>query len=201
MNYIYDIILNFNRFYCDFYEWDISDNITNINKIKLLKVSDKDYMNIKKNNIIFNNNIFKNKLTNYNNNYIFLITNEEEAMGVMINKKGKLIGRSSLLFEEEEEVIEMSYCLSETNIKYIKNKKKKAKIISRKERDKLSFLNNFINKLDEYNDKDLLKYLYFDCFEKEAKLDINIKQILLEEINKNYNLNNTYESIKLLNIK
>ena len=201
MNYIYDIILNFNRFYYDFYEWKISYNIININTIKLLKVNDKDYLDIKKNNIIFDNSIFKNKLTKYNSNYIFLVTNEEEAMGIMINDKGKLIGRSSLIFEEEEEVIEVSYSLGVTNIIYKKNEKKKSKIISRIERTKLAVLNNFIKKLDINNDKDILRYLYFDCFEKEAEYNINIKEILLKEINDNYNLNNIYESIKLLNIK
>ena len=43
MNYIYDIVLNFNKLYYDFYEWKESDNLLNFRKIPLFKIDDKDY--------------------------------------------------------------------------------------------------------------------------------------------------------------
>ena len=51
MNYIYDILLNFNDIYYDFYEWNISDNIEHIRKIPLFKISIKDMITIKNNYI------------------------------------------------------------------------------------------------------------------------------------------------------
>ena len=51
MNYIYDIVLNFQDNYYNFFEWNREDKIKNIIKIPLYRVSDKD-INILKNNII-----------------------------------------------------------------------------------------------------------------------------------------------------
>ena len=39
MNYIYDIYLNFNKTYYDFYEWNNNDKVMHIKKIPLFKVS------------------------------------------------------------------------------------------------------------------------------------------------------------------
>ena len=38
MTYIYDIVLNFNNDFYEFYEWDKNDNLTLIKKIPLIKV-------------------------------------------------------------------------------------------------------------------------------------------------------------------
>ena len=35
MNYIYDIVLNFNKEYYNFFEWNKRDNIVNVKKIPL----------------------------------------------------------------------------------------------------------------------------------------------------------------------
>ena len=44
MIYIYDIILNFNSVFYEFYEWDSKDNLTFIRKIPLVKV-DTNFIN------------------------------------------------------------------------------------------------------------------------------------------------------------
>ena len=38
MTYIYDIVLNFNNDFYEFYEWEKNDNLTLIKKIPLIKV-------------------------------------------------------------------------------------------------------------------------------------------------------------------
>ena len=38
MNYIYDIVLNFNKEYYNFFEWNKRDNIVNVKKIPLIFV-------------------------------------------------------------------------------------------------------------------------------------------------------------------
>ena len=47
MNYIYDIVLNFNKEYYSFYEWNRKDNIINVKKIPLFLV-DNECFNIMK---------------------------------------------------------------------------------------------------------------------------------------------------------
>ena len=42
MKYIYDIELNFNNKYYEFYEWEKKDNITHINKIPYYKITNRD---------------------------------------------------------------------------------------------------------------------------------------------------------------
>ena len=39
MNYIYDVLANFNDCFYDFYDWNDSDNIIHIKKLPILKVS------------------------------------------------------------------------------------------------------------------------------------------------------------------
>ena len=72
MNYIYDIVLNFQDNYYNFFEWNREDKIKNIIKIPLYRVSDKD-INILKNNIIKVSKEFINKIKIDNKNYKKLI--------------------------------------------------------------------------------------------------------------------------------
>ena len=52
MNYIYDIILNFQERIYDFYEWNKTDVITHIRKIPVFKISSKDLYNIENYNVL-----------------------------------------------------------------------------------------------------------------------------------------------------
>ena len=54
MEYIYDIVLNFQKTYYDFYEWNRADKIINIKKIPIYKIDVNDYLNIKKNEVTIN---------------------------------------------------------------------------------------------------------------------------------------------------
>ena len=47
MNFIYDIVLNFNKEYYYFFEWSKNDNIVNVKKIPLFLVSKETYNNMK----------------------------------------------------------------------------------------------------------------------------------------------------------
>ena len=47
MNFIYDIVLNFNKEYYNFFEWNKKDNIINIKKIPLFMVSNNIFNNMK----------------------------------------------------------------------------------------------------------------------------------------------------------
>ena len=111
MNYIYYVVLNFNKHYCEFFEWKKTDKIMNVKKIPTFKVSCDDLRDLKFNEIklnkkfidkIFQLTLFYNKKDNYD--YMCLVSSCNEAIGLMFDKEGNIIKRSSLVFDEEEEV-------------------------------------------------------------------------------------------------
>ena len=204
MNYIYDIILNFNEEFYDFYEWKSNDNVINVRKIPVLKVDENTYVSLRNNKIQVSMETIdslKKNFSLYNEkiegNIICLITNGMSAFGVMFNNNGYLIKRSSMLFDEEEEVIDESENIKEVKIDFIKNEKQKSNNISRIVKEKQKFIKDYISSLD---DELTLKYIYYDYFEKEENKN-NIKEILLSEINSEWNskLSKLYDLTKLLN--
>lgn len=204
MNYIYDIILNFNEEFYDFYEWKSNDNVINVRKIPVLKVDENTYISLKNNKVQVSMETIdslKKNFSLYNEkiegNIICLITNGMSAFGVMFNNNGYLIKRSGMLFDEEEEVIDESENIKEVKIDFIKNEKQKSNNISRIVKEKQKFIKDYISSLD---DELTLKYIYYDYFEKEENKN-NIKEILLSEINSEWNskLSKLYDLTKLLN--
>jgi len=100
MNFIYDIVLNFNKDYYDFFEWNKKDTIINIKKIPLFLV-DNDTFNTMKFNKVVVSNIFietiKDKTFTYSRSKIgpsCLISNGKEVIGVLFNDKGILLKKS-----------------------------------------------------------------------------------------------------------
>lgn len=204
MNYIYDIILNFNEKFYDFYEWKSNDNVINVRKIPVLKVDENTYIALRNNKVqvsLETIEVLKKNFSLYNEkiegNIICLITNGMSAFGVMFNNNGYLIKRSSMLFDEEEEVIDESENIKEVKIEFIKNEKQEKNNVSRIVKEKQKFINDYISSLD---DELTLKYIYYDYFEKEEDKN-NIKEILLSEINNKWNskLSKLYDLTKLLN--
>lgn len=184
MDYIYDIVLNFHNDYYEFYEWNSSDKLINVKKIPIYKIETKDYLNIKNNNVIINRNSLSK------NNKMFLLTNGIEVMGIIVDNIGKVIKKSSLIFEEADEILEDKDMIIKINIKYKINKYKTNELVSRVVKEKKDYvymnLNNFNKDQDEY----LLKYLYYDIYNKDENSIDKIYQQLLdlsrEDINKIY---------------
>ena len=208
MNYIYDIVLNFNKELYEFFEWKDDDNLINIRKIPLIKINDDDFVSLLYNKIKIEKLVldtFKKKFSLYseeiNGNVICIVTNGQRAMGVMFDQFGNLIGRSAMLLDEEEEVLEESENLEETKLLYEKNKTKKVNIkLSRIEIKKKQYIENFLNAIDNIK---ILKYIYFDYFDREAEKE-DIKKILLMELEKKWdnNLNRLYTLTQTLsNVK
>ena len=138
MNYIYDVILNFQKNYYDFYEWNKNDDIYHIRKIPILKISKKDFIEIKNNNIVFDKtsiNFLENpkiQAEKFNQTGItkikrtIIIACENMAMALKINKNGQIEYKSSLLPEENEDAIEI-----------IKFQKEKLKVLYNKQKEPL----------------------------------------------------------------
>lgn len=204
MNYIYDIVLNFNKEYFNFYEWNKKDSIVNIKKIPLFVVDNNTFNMMKYDKVGVDSSfieLIKDKTYTYSKNKIgcsSLISNGKEVIGVLFDNNGNLIKRSSLLIDEEEEVLDEIVNDDIYNINIISIKKSKREDINRIEREKKLFLNKYIKRENNIVN---LKYLYYDYFEKEEDNNIIIKKSLLNEINGNWNdkLNSFYETVKIFN--
>lgn len=211
MNYIYDIVLNFNKDYFEFFQWKKGDKIINVKKIPAFRVSDEDMRNLKYNvvkvskkfiDMIFELTFFYNKVDN-NYKYMCLVSNGNESIGLMFDKDGNLIKRSSLVFDEEEEVNEEVFKEKEIVIDYINNVFRKIEYISRIDRERRDYLFKFINNLDIEKDGSILKYMYYDYFEEEEEDTSKIKDLILKELNSNtsdknklYDLVRVFKKIK-----
>ena len=200
MNNIYDIVLNFHEYYYNFFEWTKSDKIKNISKIPLYRVTDEDLLILKNNEVIIDNPFLNKLLENKKNknNIIFLVSNTKLSIGLMMDTEGKIKKRSSLLFDEEEEVNDISRSLTITPITYKKNipKTKEDKL-----RTELEKKDSLIKYIKESNNLIALQYLYYEYYNKECNNLKTIKESLLKEIDKSWGKeqNNLYSIVKLLN--
>lgn len=204
MNYIYDIVLNFNKDYFSFYEWNKKDNIVNVKKIPLFIVDNNTFNMMKYDKVLVDYNfidLIKDKTYTYSKNKIgnaTLLSNSKEVIGVLFDNNGNLIKRSSLLIDEEEEVLDEIVNDDIYNINIINSKKIKREDVNRVEREKKLFLNKYIKRENNVTN---LKYLYYDYFEKEEGDVSLIKKKLLDSINSVWSdkLNSLYETVKIFN--
>ena len=191
MNYIYDILLNFNDIYYDFYEWNISDNIEHIRKIPLFKISKKDLITIK-NNYIKINNKFLTKILNktevFSNNkvgvkeYAVLFSDGEGVISVFFDTNGNSKKYSSLLIDEHSEVLDVVDTMNTIKISYnILNNNIKNEYFTRKDLERLKYIDRQLYNLNKSSDSSKLEYLYYECFgECETNKSKIIDKIKLE---------------------
>lgn len=202
MNFIYDIALNFNKYYYEFFEWNKKDNIINIKKTPLFVVSNDIFKMMKYDKITVDLNFIndiRDKTFTYSRIKLgpsCLISNGKEVIGLLFNDNGDLIKRSSLLLDEEEEVLDEITDNRIYAINIVKSKKMVVKHINRIVQEKKEFLIKYINKEKNYIN---LKYLYYDYFEEDEDNITNIKASLINEIKNNWNkrFNNFYDTVKI----
>ena len=202
MKYIYDIVLNFQNNYYEFYEWKRKDNIKNITRIPIYRVSSEDILILKSNKIKISSS-FLNRIKEDNKKYkkiICLVSNTKVSIGLLFDDKGNLLKRSSLIYEEEDEVNDISKDLDITKIEYIENEEKLPTSTLRIDIERKESLADF---LDNTNDLKILKYLYYEYFYKECNNIQKIKKELKKEIDKDWTKKqkNLYHTISLLNKK
>ena len=129
-----------------------------------------------------------------------LVSNTKIAIGLLFDNYGNLQKRSSLIYEEEDEVNDYCTNLKITKINYLENIEIQTKEKLRLEIEKKEKLIEYIN-----NTKDIstLKYLYYEYFKKECNNQNEIKKSLTEELEKEWTKkqNNIYHIVKLLNKK
>ncbi len=200
MTYIYDIALNFQDNYYQFFEWNKHDKIKNIKKIPLYHIKDEDMLTIKNNKVKLDKSTmqkFKEKNMQFKKNTI-LVSNSLLTMGLLLDQEGNVTKKSSLIYEEEEEANVVASNLPLTKITY-------QEIIPIKVEDKLRIeiekKESLIQYLEETRDEVLLKYLYYEYFNKENNNIEQIKEILLSEIKKKWTKkqNDLYHLVLLIN--
>lgn len=176
MTYIYDILLNFIdgcRVY-EFFEWDIKDMVEHVKRIPLFYVDDQILADCLNKKVKFSKNFLQeiyNKTIIFSNKpdniicYSFLFSNGKRCYAFELDDDGSVICRSSLLLDEEEEILDLCNNITKYNPNYkVENKGKDICILTRSEEKKQNFVKRDL--IYTYQNKDYAKldYLYYECF-------------------------------------
>ena len=213
MTYIYDVLLNFSdtERIVEFFEWNNNDSIDHIKRIPLIRISSKSLNDLINNNIVVEKE-FLDKIKDLtlmykktkNLEYAILITDLNKVIAIEFNKEGKIIAKSGLLLDEEEEIIDESYDLKEEKLNYkIETKINNNIFLTREEQKKQRYLLLELDNIVKENNRNKLNFLYQEIFLKD-KLTFEEKYLKLkEDIEKNYTskYNNLYETVRLTYIK
>lgn len=193
MKYIYDIMLNFNEKFYDFFEWNENDLIEYVKKILVFKVSNDVINDLKNNDVIVNNN-FVNDLCDKteiylntsigNIEYACLFASDDLVIAIEFNDKGKVIYKSDLLIDEALDVISISSKLKEIKVIYKILKKNDISFKTREEIKKIDFIDREIDMIYQNNNIEKLKYLYYECYNKlEDTTKIMVNNLKKYDIN------------------
>ena len=203
MTYIYDITLNFNETLYDFFEWNSSDSLKHIRKIPIFKVSNDTFLNMLMYEAQISDDILK-KIKDKTDSYgkktksftSCLIRNEENIIALKFDNNGISKQVSTLIIEEELDVLEIKVNLTKT-FEYKTLNKRKFLTSTRYDNINRSYLQKQINNLNIDKDKEKIKYLYFEYFGNYINDELNALNKLKKEISKDNYSNNLKEFFKL----
>lgn len=192
MKNIYDILVNFKKIPYEFYEWNKEDDVKHVKKMPSIKVSDSTLYDIFYNDAVVSKNFLdqiKDKTeiffgrTVKKVKYACVIYNDDVALSILLNDNGEIIGKSKLLFDEEEDVLKEDEPLKEIDYEVIK-KTKKISGLTRREAKIVLLLSKYLDKIHESKKNDEIKYMYFECFntmeEDNEKAYKNLKNEVLK---------------------
>ena len=203
MNYIYDIYLNFNKSYFDFYDWFPNDSLVHIKKIPLVRVCTADFKKLVSSNVELANDEFANLINRtdlYHKEHLsaIIITDTKNAMAIKLNNNGISFERSSLTLEDEFDILHFSLKIHESQLKFKILSKINYNIATRKELNEQNYLLKHIHKLSY----DTLKYMYYDFFNKEEDKKDVMLSALKEEIKNNFlSVHHMYNILNPISIK
>ena len=179
MNYVFDVCLNFNKELINFYEWNEEDEVLYFLKIPVFKIEEElieDFINndIRVDNLflkkIYNKSQIYFKKSNKLSEYSCIITTNKESIGLNFDKNGYVIGKSYLSLEEENEVTEFSKFIkySIINYKVIKKNKVRENYLTRKEKEDIKNIKEYLNNLEKNKKVEELEYLYYEMFNSKT---------------------------------
>ena len=152
MNYVYDILVNFNENLYDFYDWNLNDPVTHIRRIPIYKVTSKQFYEIKNYQVEFDSKFLetiKNRTEFFSGRnikimkYAFLLTDGLDIMGIFI---GDSIKYTSLQMDEELDILE-DFQFKESHLDYQITSTKNAMIL--KTRYQIEQINKMRQKLND----------------------------------------------------
>lgn len=174
--YIYNVHTNLKNNYIDFYEWNKNDKIMIIKKMPIIKIHKSAYKDLLNNVIQFKNCEFLRLFGK--NNKLCLISNGQDVLAIKINKNYLCIKKSSLLLNEESNILNKIYKLKYTKISYnILKRNYYNNFLTRDELDckKLIIINL---KMQAKKNRLVIYYLYYELFNSnERNLNKAIKRI------------------------
>lgn len=191
MKYAYDVVLNFNDEFYNFYEWDTSDTITYVKKIPIYKVTNDIINDFKTNNISLDvsfiqtipislvyKEIFVEKVYG-----LMIIASTDTSIALNFDNNGKVLKISDVQLDDLEEIIDLTNKMKCTNIKYEALSEKKKRLVIRNEVNMVDFINT---KIDSIKNKDEIKYIYYECFKRCDCSNVNdMKELIKKYYNKN----------------
>lgn len=204
MKNIYDILVNFKKIPYEFYEWNKEDDVKHVKKMPSIKVSDSTLYDIFYNDAVVSKNFLdqiKDKTeiffgrTVKKVKYACVIYNDDVALSILINDNGEIIGKSKLLFDEEEDVLKEDVPVKEIDYNIIK-KSKKISGLTRREAKIVLLLSKYLDKIYENKKNDEIKYMYFECFNKvEEDNEKAYKNLKNEVLKANLNVIETLKTL------
>lgn len=204
MKNIYDILVNFKKIPYEFYEWNKEDDVKHVKKMPSIKVSDITLYDIFYNDAVVSKNFLdqiKDKTeiffgrTVKKVKYACVIYNDDVALSILLNDNGEIIGKSKLLFDEEEDVLKEDVPLKEIDYNVIK-KSKKISGLTRREAKIVLLLSKYLDKIYENKKNDEIKYMYFECFNKvEEDNEKAYKNLKNEVLKANLNVIETLKTL------
>ncbi len=213
MTYIYDVLLNFtdeDRL-IEFFEWEEADILEHIKRIPLVRISSKQLSELLKSAVNLEKPFLdkiKGLTTLYkktkNLEYALLVSDLNKVIGLEFNSNGELISRSSLLLDEEEEIIEECCDLTEERLPYkIIHKNSPTVFLTRQELKRRNYLLKEIETLFKENNVDKLNYLYEELYHN---IDGSLQDKYLhikKDLETNYSSvhNDLYDIVRLSYIK
>ena len=211
MIYVYDILLNYtdDMRILEFFEWNDTDTVEQIKRIPFYKTTTKFIDDVIKNQLELSKTILKeikNKTEIFSNTtkvlkYAMFVSDGSKVVALELDHNAKVVFRSYLLLDEEEEILDISKKLDIINIDY---KVLKDNIIDEYLTRKELFIKKFLLKeiTYSYQEKNYPKisYLYQECYQdKEENLDKEYHR-LIKDININATIN-YLELFKILTLK
>lgn len=208
MNYIYDVIANFNDIPYDFFEWNKIDDITHLKKVIIIKVDSQVLNDLINKKVKVSEDLLKyikNKTEFYSksdSNLIAIFTNGYINVCIKFTKDGINKYKSFLQIEEDDEVLELSNRLNEIDFNYqIFGEANICQFKTRKETEAYNYIVDKIDDLYNKNDVMKLKYIYYDCFDKFEDNKNKIYEEIKQSINDNFEvLNKIYDFFKLISL-
>ena len=213
MVYIYDILLNFNNDFYEFYEWEKNDPIFHIKRMPILKVETEFIDDLLTKKIVIDDSLVMsilNKTEVFDNKkiktlkYACLFTDTYRVVGVLLSDNYIVAKISDLLLDEAVDAIDISRRCTLVNLAYtIIGNRKDYSFLTRSEIKIKKYLLSELKNAYKEQDKEKLEYLYFEYFGKietdSEKIIEEFKETLKTEVNERHLM--LYNLLKLASNK